>query len=380
MPFSSPGKGPGRERSSGSIPEHDDGLLPEQRFLKTLRLERKRAGRSGRSFVLALLKFPKLLQGPQQSDAFREVARTLSEQTREIGVKGWYKESETIGVIFTEIGADADARAVAASLLDKITRAISQALGIDQINRIALSFHVFPDHWEERGHGNPADLALYPDDAERTDKGAHVVKRVMDIAGSLFALILFAPVVLIIAALIKLTSKGPVLFKQERLGFRGNPFRLLKFRSMYVQNDSTAHQEYVKRFIAGKACPADELTSGAKVYKLEKDPRVTPLGRFLRSTSLDEFPQFLNVLKGEMSLVGPRPPIRYEVARYAVWHRERLFAARPGITGLWQVEGRSRVTFEEMVRLDLKYAADWSIWLDIKILLRTPRAVVMGAH
>ncbi|MBZ5723503.1 MAG: sugar transferase [Acidobacteriia bacterium] len=204
----------------------------------------------------------------------------------------------------------------------------------------------------------------------------------MDIAGSLLALLIFSPVLFLVAALIKLTSHGPVLFQQERLGHRGKPFRFLKFRSMHLQTDETIHKDYVKLFISGKTDAVKSQNNGNNgnnVYKLTHDPRVTPIGRFLRKTSLDELPQLINVLKGEMSLVGPRPPIRYEVACYEIWHRDRLLVVPPGITGLWQVEGRSKVTFDEMVRLDLKYATSWSLWLDIKILMRTPRAVLMGA-
>ena len=176
---------------------------------------------------------------------------------------------------------------------------------------------------------------------------------------------------------IKLTSKGPVLFRQVRLGQYGKKFTFLKFRSMYVNTNSAIHEEYVKRFIAGS--PDSELSgNGQKVYKLIADPRVTPIGRFLRKTSLDELPQFINVLKGEMSLVGPRPPVIYEFERYDLWHKQRLLAVKPGITGLWQVDGRSRVKFDDMVRLDIRYARTWSLWLDLKILLQTPRAVLSG--
>ena len=150
---------------------------------------------------------------------------------------------------------------------------------------------------------------------------------------------------------------------------------------MYVDNDEAIHREYVKRFIStGNHCL--QTPQGRSAYKLTADPRITPIGRILRRTSLDELPQFLNVLVGDMSLVGPRPPVPYEVECYHVWHRTRLLAAKPGITGLWQVEGRSRVKFDDMVRMDLRYATSWSLWLDIKILLQTPWAVFSanGAH
>jgi lipopolysaccharide/colanic/teichoic acid biosynthesis glycosyltransferase len=144
---------------------------------------------------------------------------------------------------------------------------------------------------------------------------------------------------------------------------------------MYFQADSRIHREYVLQLIAEEKGARDGRPKA--VYKIKNDPRVTPLGRFLRKSSLDELPQLLNVLRGEMSLVGPRPPIPYEVEAYDLWHRRR-FLAKPGITGLWQVEGRSRVKFGEMVRLDLQYVESWSPWLDIKILLRTPWAVWLG--
>jgi lipopolysaccharide/colanic/teichoic acid biosynthesis glycosyltransferase len=146
---------------------------------------------------------------------------------------------------------------------------------------------------------------------------------------------------------------------------------------MSVNNDPGIHQEYIKNFILEKKSYASGPET-ALVYKIKDDPRVTPLGRFLRKTSLDELPQFLNVLKGDMSLVGPRPPIPYELENYDLWHRRRIMEIKPGITGLWQVEGRSSTTFDEMVRLDLKYAKEWSLWLDIKILLKTPWVVFSG--
>src|SRR5262249_4680394 len=205
---------------------------------------------------------------------------------------------------------------------------------------------------------------------------SRLLKRSLDITGSLLALTLLSPLLILISVLIKLTSRGPVLFRQERVGQYGARFTFLKFRSMYFTNDHSIHREYTKSLITGGARQAAK--GWQSVYKLTADPRVTPLGRLLRRTSLDELPQFLNVLRDEMSLVGPRPPIPYEIEYYDIWHKRRLLAVKPGITGLWQVEGRSRVSFDEMVRLDLKYAGSWSFWLDMKILMRTPKAVVSG--
>jgi len=203
------------------------------------------------------------------------------------------------------------------------------------------------------------------------------VKRGIDLIGSLAALVLFLPFFLIIPILIKLTSPGPVFFRQDRLGQFGRVFTFLKFRSMHINNDDGIHRDFIKNFIADKIAKND---SGDEpfVYKIKADPRLTPIGNFLRKSSLDELPQFLNVLKGEMSLVGPRPPIPYEVVNYELWHRRRILAQKPGITGLWQVTGRSLTTFDGMVRLDLRYSRKWSLLFDLKLLLATPMAVIRG--
>jgi len=146
---------------------------------------------------------------------------------------------------------------------------------------------------------------------------------------------------------------------------------------MHFQSDAKIHRDYVRRLIAGKDDAGPGNNNGG-LYKIKDDPRITRVGKFLRKTSLDELPQFFNVLKGDMSLVGPRPPIPYEVEAYDIWHRRRFLEVKPGITGLWQVYGRSRLKFEDMVRLDLQYARKWSLGLDLKILLDTPRAVFFG--
>jgi lipopolysaccharide/colanic/teichoic acid biosynthesis glycosyltransferase len=166
------------------------------------------------------------------------------------------------------------------------------------------------------------------------------MKRAMDITGSLIALVLLSPLLLVLALTIKWTSKGPVFFRQKRVGQYGVPFVFLKFRSMHINNDASVHKQYVEKLIAGNAHKLS-VGSGNGVYKLTKDSRVTRVGGFLRRTSLDELPQFINVLKGEMSLVGPRPLISYEAEAYDIEQRRRLLEAKPGISGLWQVNGRS---------------------------------------
>jgi lipopolysaccharide/colanic/teichoic acid biosynthesis glycosyltransferase len=211
---------------------------------------------------------------------------------------------------------------------------------------------------------------------ERPRRGYELTKRALDIALSATLLAMLGPVFLVIAALVKLTSPGPVFFRQERIGQMMKPFKMLKFRTMRTNADHGIHHEFVTSFI--KSSSRRRESGRAGFFKIANDPRVTPVGRILRRSSLDELPQLWNVLRGDMSLVGPRPPLQYEVEQYQSWHKRRVFEAKPGLTGLWQVTGRSRTTFDEMVRLDLQYARSTSVWTDIKILLATPRAVISG--
>lgn len=204
---------------------------------------------------------------------------------------------------------------------------------------------------------------------EPLSSGARILKRTFDLVVSALAITLLFPLWLLIALLIKLDSKGPVLYTQERVGMDGRLFLLYKFRTMEANADSELHREYQRAFIAGRA-EANLGNDQKPTYKLFADPRITRVGKFLRKTSLDEVPQLLNVLLGDMSIVGPRPPIPYEVEAYELWHRKRL-DMKPGVTGLWQVSGRNRLPFEEMVRLDLFYIENWSLLLDLKIILRT---------
>jgi exopolysaccharide biosynthesis polyprenyl glycosylphosphotransferase len=352
--------------------------MSEELFWKVLSLERKRSERSGQRFVLMLVHAGELLQAEGGETVLDGIMRGLSASTRETDLHGWYHDGSVVGVICTEIGL-ADITSVVNALHSKLCATLRRDLDLGQMNGIQISFHVFPDDLKLESGGRPVDVRLYPDfepqdSAARTSR---LVKRTIDIVGSLVTLILLFPLFIAIAVVIKLTSKGPVLFKQVRMGQYGVNFTFLKFRSMYSQNNVKIHQDFVRRLISGKEdCTAPDNNRG--VYKIQNDPRVTRVGTFLRKTSLDELPQFFNVLKGEMSLVGPRPPIPYEVDAYEIWHRRRILEVKPGITGLWQVEGRSRLKFDEMVRLDLRYARTWSPWLDIKILLRTPYAVLRG--
>jgi exopolysaccharide biosynthesis polyprenyl glycosylphosphotransferase len=340
-------------------------------------LERKRSERSRKPFMLLLVDMGKHLSSEKNGKTLERILAMLALSSRETDITGWYANANVLGVLFTEIAADSSS--IPATIITRVTETLCKNLTSEQFAELSLTFHVFPEDWDHEGEQRPSNPKLYPDLSQRESatKTLRVVKRIMDVTVSLFALVFLAPLFLMIAAAIKATSKGPIFFRQRRIGQHGKSFVFLKFRSMQVNNEAAIHKQYVQKLIAGKADKQPSKGNGEGFYKLSKDPRVTRVGAFLRKTSMDELPQFMNVLKGEMSLVGPRPPIPYEVEAYDVWHHQRLLE-KPGITGLWQVSGRSRVTFDEMVRLDLRYARSWSPWEDIKILLRTPRAVVIG--
>jgi lipopolysaccharide/colanic/teichoic acid biosynthesis glycosyltransferase len=363
---------------SESVSTVEREVVNEEAFQRMIAVERKRTERSRKPFLLMLLDAGR--HGSEKNEkALNSIVRALLSSTRETDVIGWYKGQATVGVIFTELVID-DKTSILSTILNRVSTTLRDNLTFEQFNQVSISFHFFPDDWDHDTSGRPSNPALYPDLLSR-DNGRRSllgIKRLMDIIGSSLALILCTPLFLVVGLAIKLSSKGPVLFKQKRVGQYGRRFTFLKFRSMYIDNDASAHKEYVTKLIAGQA---ERIASGGNtegVYKLRNDRRVTCVGKILRRTSLDELPQFLNVLVGDMSLVGPRPAIPYEVAAYETWHRRRVLEVKPGITGSWQVTGRSRVKFDEMVRLDLQYAKSWSPWMDINILIRTPRAVIRG--
>ena len=362
-------------------PIEGHGLLPEPMFLRALSLERRRAERSKKRFILMVVSSAPGVHNDGGGILARSVDAILA-TIRDTDVAGWYQDQAALGVIFTEMGSG-ESKAIVGALRAKVTAALRANLDAAELASVYITLHSFP---EDLGNaeGWPSIEKLYPDLEQRNEsrKAPRAVKRAIDILGSATVLLLLSPALFLIALAIKLTSPGPVLFRQKRVGQYGVPFTCLKFRSMLTGNDPRIHMEFVKQFIAGGSghCAADlnGAASSEKVYKITKDPRLTRVGQFLRKTSLDELPQFWNVLRGDMSMVGPRPPISYELQAYDIWHRRRLLEMKPGITGLWQVNGRSRLAFDDMVRLDLRYAKTWSLWLDLKILLQTPRVVLSG--
>jgi lipopolysaccharide/colanic/teichoic acid biosynthesis glycosyltransferase len=200
-------------------------------------------------------------------------------------------------------------------------------------------------------------------------------KRVFDVLFTLLMLIPLLLVVVIVAVLIWLDSAGPVFFRQKRVGLHGVEFTIYKFRSMYLDSNDGLHREAIRHYMQGEKL--NGKTGTAMLYKLDNDPRVTGLGRFIRKTSIDELPQFLNVLRGEMTLVGPRPPLPYEVEHYSSNDWLRL-SGKPGLTGPWQVYGRSQVGFQDMVEMDVNYLQQQSFWQDIKLIVLTPIVMISG--
>ena len=365
--------------SLSSSSERRTAIFEEEGFHDMLLLERRRAERSRKPFVLMLLDGAAFLGAPATESVMASVTSVILKSTRQTDLVGWYEDGIILGVIFTEVSLECGIP-ITEVLRSKIVTALGAELGGEWTSRLAVTAHLFPESQGGNGAEPVPDFRLYPElSPERSKKRiSQTAKRLIDITGSAALLVLLSPLFAAIALLIRLTSKGPVIFQQERLGQFGRRFLFLKFRTMYTNNDPKIHKEYIQQYISGQAHRIDAGQTQAAVYKIKEDPRVTPVGRFLRKTSLDELPQLWNVLIGKMSLVGPRPPLPYEFEMYDIWHRRRVLEVRPGVTGLWQVSGRSRTCFDDMVRLDLRYTQSWSLWLDLKILLATPRAVLSG--
>jgi lipopolysaccharide/colanic/teichoic acid biosynthesis glycosyltransferase len=344
-------------------------LYSEEYFHEMLVMERKRTERSGQPFVLMLVDIRQL---PLSQNILRRLRLALSECTREIDIRGWYERHSIMGIIFIEV-TPACETALKAKALSCLRRHFPDELAL----KIDIRSLPFPDTNEPAGQGNMKEVtrALYaqPSRGKAGASARVIAKRLIDLIGSLSLIILFSPLLLLSAVLIKAGSKGPVFFRQERIGLYGRRFIMLKFRSMYDGSDDQIHQEFMKHFIRENA--GDRTPDGAVIYKIQNDSRITPVGRLLRKTSLDELPQLFNVLAGSMSLVGPRPAIPYEVTEYTTWHKRRVLEVKPGITCIWQVEGRSHTDFQTQARMDIAYIKHWSPLLDLKLLLKTPLAV-----
>jgi lipopolysaccharide/colanic/teichoic acid biosynthesis glycosyltransferase len=338
-------------------------LYEQRTFQELVILERKRSERSKKPFLIVFIDIRK---AKECHASLKAIKRALFSSTRDIDIKGWWQDNQVLGLILPEAG-----KASAPIVMEKISGSLQQLLEPSIFEDIGFSSAAFPEDIVSPSTDKIAiakQVDFYPLPATNVTRRrtALGIKRLVDIIIAASAIALLAGVFLLISVLVRATSKGPVLFRQERIGFKGKPFTMYKFRSMYVNRDASPHKEFIKNYIAG----TNDTDGG--VYKITNDPRVTPVGRLLRKLSLDELPQLFNVFKGDMSLVGPRPPIAYEVEMYDIWHLKRIHEMRPGITGLWQTMGRSTTSFENMVRMDIQYIENWSLWLDFKLLLLTP--------
>lgn len=330
-------------------------------------------------------------RGPEASLFIREMRKRPSLGYRVIGVVESAPSAIAVGQTYEDVPVIGDLRSLPEVIRDSGANEV--IIADPQVNgdalfevmmrcgrrrgvefRIAPSlFNCLPRKTEIDQIGVLPMIRLF---REPLSSGARIVKRSFDLIAAALAIAVLFPFWVLIALLIKFDSKGPIFYTQERVGMDGRLFLLYKFRTMHAGADSQVHREYQRAFIAGRA-EANVGNEQKPTYKLLADPRITRIGRLLRRTSLDEVPQLLNVLTGDMSLVGPRPPIPYEVEAYELWHRKRL-DMKPGLTGLWQVSGRNQLPFEEMVRLDLFYIENWSLLLDLKIILRTGFVMLGG--
>lgn len=398
-------------------------FLSSTLFQHRLQQERLRSERSKQPLSLLIVDLKQLLEiitnrtGMSYRHVLNHFGHTIKTMTRECDVKGWLRKEEI--AILTPDTDDAGAQALVRNLAIHLTShphlkrnglqheveqrfvihssegelsGLATSSGINtsrpttRENYRTQSFFANLDqntHHLSLNTGNAAlAIDIRPFSFEipvliQLQGLQRILKRIIDIIGSFVGIVLGAPLMAVIALLIKLTSPGPVIFRQQRLGFAGKPISFLKFRSMKANNDDSIHKAHVEKLIKkSKPEGINQSTAEESAFKLTNDPRITGLGKFLRKTSLDELPQLFNVLKGDMSLVGPRPHPIYECELYKPWHWRRISEVKPGITGLWQVNGRLNTTYDEQIRLDLDYIRRWNLWLDLKILMKTFWAVI----
>jgi lipopolysaccharide/colanic/teichoic acid biosynthesis glycosyltransferase len=384
--------------------ELSDTVATREDFHKIILRERARIDRNGRFF--SLVDFD-IRAGDQFGSKFQCLLQLLIVRIRVTDELGWLNEHH-IGVLLHDTAGDG-AFQFAKEIYDR-------AAG--QMPALEYSIYTYPDHNENSENKNsasenhPTKSSHTESDKKKLDnltkincqkqfetvvrpqrsitgvkagqeisaKKMHslfvrkipVWKRSLDLVGAICGLLIFSPLILLTGFLIKIVSRGSVILKQKRIGAGGKIFLMWKFRTMHVNSDPRAHKQYLKKLIHSTA---EEGKNIASMTKIEDASQIIPFGKVLRNSALDEIPQLINVLRGEMSLVGPRPPIPYEVNEYRLWHTGRLDAT-PGMTGLWQVSGKNRLSFREMVRLDIRYSRTFSLLSDIKILLMTPMAIV----
>jgi exopolysaccharide biosynthesis polyprenyl glycosylphosphotransferase len=333
-------------------------------FIKQLNFEQRRAQRSGVPLSIMLLTHD---LANAENLSVRTLLKKVQAKIRETDILG-YVDQHTLGVLLPYTSEEG-----ARKSLKKIMDAFEET-------PLRIAVATYPDHIFEslakNGSVPPELFELLLDDSIDYSENRFKVKRAIDVIGSLVLMLALSPVMIVTAMLVKYSSPGPVIFTQTRLGRKGVPITFYKFRSMRTDTNDQIHRDYVQELIKGNHSAINNGDAVKPIYKIKSDPRITKVGKVIRKTSIDELPQLFNVLKGDMSLVGPRPPLAYEAEKYQPWHLRRILEMKPGITGLWQVEGRSRTGFDDAVRLDLKYIQTWSLALDLKILLKTVKEVL----
>lgn len=332
-------------------------------FHAHLARERARTDRTGQEF--SLVRFDTASANGNGHEVLQRLSEGLAGRIRETDEIGRYDDT-SVAVLLPGTGS------AGAWTFAKGARTENLA----PQDSVTCTVFTYPSCWiGTKGNGDgkrQSEAPAEPNDAPAEDlkpvvaRRMPIGKRMLDILGALAGLIVLSPLFLFLALLIKIVSPGPVFFRQERVGHGGRPFTFLKFRTMHVNNDAGVHQRYLSSLIQGD--------QAMEKLDADRDPRIIRFGRFLRQSCLDELPQLINVLKGEMSLVGPRPCLPYEAKEYLLWHARR-FDTVPGMTGLWQVSGKNKTTFKEMIRFDINYAKTMSPWLDLKILLKTGPAI-----
>jgi len=339
------------------------GIHSSDAFRTILERERARAERTGQLFSLVVFGIDK--ENGTNGASLERLGYVLGQKVRICDEVGWY-DGNRIGTILPGTSAEG-----ARQFSDIIKERIK-----DVAPRLTCTIYSYPSSWMESDlYQKDSKEAQASFDTAKSIERLEILfarpipiwKRLVDSFGALLLLIFLSPLFILVAFLIKIVSPGPVFYRQERIGYQGRRFTFWKFRTMHVNNNAAGHEQYLTHLIKSDA-PMTKLDDG-------RDHRIIPFGKVLRSSCIDELPQLINVFLGDMSLVGPRPCLPYEAEKYLQWHTRR-FDTVPGMTGLWQVSGKNRLTFKEMIRLDIRYSRKRSLWLDTKILLLTGPAIL----
>ena len=352
------------------------GLLSESEFSDTLRRDILRSDRSLRSItILSFSIMDSDLDHGKELESLVRFANIVNDNIRSSDVKGWYKKNSKLSVSVILYNTNLmDSERVVRILYNGFYNHYN--CSNNKVDTILCTMFSYPQVHDE----NNLSVYIKKFEYEFPNMRFHIddfleynfptSKRALDIAGSLIGLILLFPLFVVVSIYIKIVSPGPIFFMQKRVGFNKKYFMMIKFRSMHVNSDECIHRKYVAKLIKESSNNKDQC-SNIPMKKIDEDDRIIPCGNILRKSCIDELPQLINVLVGDMSLVGPRPAIQYEFDEYQHWHTKRV-DIKPGMTGLWQVKGKNNIPFKDMVRLDINYCRNVTFWLDVKILFLTP--------